>query len=70
LRAILYLRRILTDYGCFVGFPLRKDDFPLSGYLECRYNLESLKVVCFRTFRYGAGISFFSIFVSFGIWLG
>jgi len=30
------LRRILTDYG-FVGFPLRKD-FPLSGYVEIRYD--------------------------------
>lgn len=30
------LRRILTDYG-FLGYPLRKD-FPLSGYLEMRYD--------------------------------
>lgn len=30
------LRRILTDYG-FLGFPLRKD-FPLSGYIELRYD--------------------------------
>ena len=30
------LRRILTDYG-FQGYPLRKD-FPLSGYLEVRYD--------------------------------
>jgi len=30
------LRRILTDYG-FDGFPLRKD-FPLSGYVEVRYD--------------------------------
>jgi NADH-quinone oxidoreductase subunit C len=30
------LRRILTDYG-FDGYPLRKD-FPLTGYLECRYD--------------------------------
>ncbi len=30
------LRRILTDYG-FQGFPLRKD-FPLTGFLELRYN--------------------------------
>lgn len=30
------LRRILTDYG-FKGFPLRKD-FPLTGYLELRYD--------------------------------
>lgn len=30
------LRRILTDYA-FLGFPLRKD-FPLSGYVELRYD--------------------------------
>ena len=30
------LRRILTDYG-FEGFPLRKD-FPLSGFVEVRYD--------------------------------
>lgn len=30
------LRRILTDYG-FLGFPFRKD-FPLSGYVELRYD--------------------------------
>lgn len=34
------LRRILTDYG-FEGYPLRKD-FPLSGFLELRYD-EPLK---------------------------
>ena len=32
------LRRILTDYG-FDGHPLRKD-FPLTGYVELRYNPE------------------------------
>ena len=30
------LRRILTDYG-FEGHPMRKD-FPLSGYVEFRYD--------------------------------
>ena len=30
------LRRILSDYG-FNGYPLRKD-FPLSGYVEVRYD--------------------------------
>jgi NADH:ubiquinone oxidoreductase subunit C len=30
------LRRIITDYS-FNGYPLRKD-YPLSGYLELRYN--------------------------------
>jgi NADH-quinone oxidoreductase subunit C len=37
------LRRILTDYG-FQGFPLRKD-FPLSGYVEVRYDPEQQRVV-------------------------
>ena len=37
------LRRILTDYG-FQGYPLRKD-FPLSGYVEVRYDDEEKRVV-------------------------
>ena len=37
------LRRILTDYG-FDGHPLRKD-FPLTGYVEIRYDDEKKRVV-------------------------
>jgi NADH-quinone oxidoreductase subunit C len=37
------LRRILTDYG-FVGHPFRKD-FPVSGYVEMRYDPEKQRVV-------------------------
>ncbi len=37
------LRRILTDYG-FEGHPLRKD-FPLTGYVELRYDNEQKRVV-------------------------
>ncbi len=50
------LRRILTDYG-FEGFPQRKD-FPLSGYIELKYDSTQKRVVSelveltqeFRTF--------------------
>jgi NADH-quinone oxidoreductase subunit C len=52
------LRRILTDYG-FDGHPLRKD-FPLTGYMELRYDNEKKKVMygpvklpqAFRNFDY------------------
>lgn len=37
------LRRLLTDYG-FVGHPFRKD-FPLSGYVEMRYDAEQARVI-------------------------
>ena len=37
------MRRILTDYG-FSGYPLRKD-FPLTGYVELRYDDELKRVV-------------------------
>lgn len=52
------LRRILSDYG-FEGHPLRKD-FPLTGYVECRYDEDQKRVVYepvrltqdFRTFDF------------------
>ncbi len=37
------LRRILTDYG-FIGHPFRKD-FPVSGYVEMRYDPDQRRVV-------------------------
>jgi NADH-quinone oxidoreductase subunit C len=37
------LRRLLTDYG-FQGYPLRKD-FPLTGYVEVRYDDAQKRVV-------------------------
>ena len=37
------LRRLLTDYR-FVGHPFRKD-FPLSGYVEMRYDAEQARVI-------------------------
>ena len=52
------LKRILTDYG-FQGYPLRKD-FPLSGFIEMRYNETQKRVVSefielsqeYRTFNF------------------
>lgn len=37
------LRRILTDYG-FIGHPMRKD-FPVSGFMEMKYDPEQKRVV-------------------------
>ena len=37
------LKRILTDYG-FEGYPLRKD-FPLSGYVELRYDDKQKRII-------------------------
>jgi NADH-quinone oxidoreductase subunit C len=37
------LRRLLTDYG-FQGYPLRKD-FPMTGYVEVRYDEAEKRVV-------------------------
>jgi NADH-quinone oxidoreductase subunit C len=42
------LRRLLTDYG-FEGHPLRKD-FPLTGYVEMRYD-EDQKAVVYQPVR-------------------
>lgn len=54
----LNLKRILTDYG-FEGHPLRKD-FPLSGFVEMKYNETEKRVInesielCqeYRTFKF------------------
>ncbi|MEI7967516.1 MAG: NADH-quinone oxidoreductase subunit C [Betaproteobacteria bacterium] len=37
------LRRLLTDYG-FIGHPFRKD-FPVSGYVEMRYDPDQQRVI-------------------------
>lgn len=37
------LRRILTDYG-FEGYPMRKD-FPLSGFIELRYDDSKKRII-------------------------
>ena len=50
------LRRILTDYG-FNGFPLRKD-FPLSGFIELRYD-DSLKRVVYEPIETSQEFRFF-----------
>jgi NADH-quinone oxidoreductase subunit C len=50
------LRRILTDYG-FVGYPLRKD-YPLSGFLELRYN-EGLKRIIYEPVEFSQKYRYF-----------
>jgi len=62
------IKRILTDYG-FEGHPLRKD-FPLSGYVESRYNDQLKRVVSeplehaqeFRSFDFSTGWSSHSLY--------
>jgi len=66
------LRRILTDYG-FEGHPFRKD-FPLSGYVEVRYDDEVKRVVAepielaqeFRKFDYNSPWEMFPAFRGHG----
>jgi len=61
------IKRILTDYG-FEGHPLRKD-FPVSGFVESRYNDKLKRVLCeplehaqeFRSFDFASGWSLQSI---------
>jgi len=61
------IKRILTDYG-FEGHPLRKD-FPLSGYVESRYNDRLKRVICesidhsqeFRSFDFTSSWSSYSL---------
>jgi len=50
------LRRILTDYG-FEGFPLRKD-FPLTGFLELRYD-EEQKTILYENVELAQEFRFF-----------
>ena len=51
------LRRILTDYG-FKGFPLRKD-FPLTGYIELRYN-DDLSLISYEPVELSQELRFFN----------
>ena len=57
------MRRLLTDYG-FDGHPLRKD-FPLTGFVEVRYDDEE-KRVRLRAGAAGPGIPQFRLHVAMG----
>ena len=53
------LRRILTDYG-FLGYPFRKD-FPLSGYVQVRYD-EELKSIVSEPVNFVQNYRYFEFF--------
>lgn len=61
------LRRLLTDYG-FEGHPLKKD-FPLSGYIEVRYDESNKKILTesiqliqeFRVFEFQNPWDFYNV---------
>ncbi len=57
------LRRILTDYG-FEGHPMRKD-FPLTGYVQVRYD-EERKAVVYEPVRAHAGFPQFRFPLALG----
>lgn len=51
------LRRILTDYG-FRGFPLKKD-FPLTGYIELRFD-DSKRDIVYEPVELAQELRFFN----------
>jgi NADH:ubiquinone oxidoreductase subunit C len=52
------LRRLLTDYG-FEGHPMRKD-FPLTGFVEVRYD-DELKMVIIEKIELTQEFRFFEL---------